>query len=139
MEIKEKLIQPYTNEERIDFIINQNHKNGYLIEKIEDGLIALGYTQEELEQFELDRIKNLTCTKRVFALLLQELGITYSQLKEIISTNEQAQLEWDLCTELQRSNPLFDLMAANLNISSETIDYIFKKANNEYFPENVGE
>lgn len=139
MEIKAELIKPFTEDQRIDFIIEQNHKKGYLIEKSDTGLIALGHTQEELEQLETDRVKNLKCTKRVFALLLQELGITYSQLKEVIATNEQAQLEWDLCIELQRGNPLLDAMAAQLNLTSETLDYIFKKANNEELPKIMGE
>ena len=77
------------------------------------------------------RIGNLTLTKRVFALALQELGITYTQLKALIATNEQAQLEWDLCVELERSNPLLDLMAAQMSITPEQLDYIFQKGNGE--------
>ena len=70
-------------------------------------------------------------TKRVFAIALQQLGITYSQIKELVATNEQAQMEWDLCVELERKNPLLDIMAAQLGVSSETLDYIFRKANGE--------
>ncbi len=80
---------------------------------------------------EAARIGNLTLTKRVFALALQELGITYTQLKALIATNEQAQLEWDLCVELERSNPLLDLMAAQMSITPEQLDYIFQKGNGE--------
>lgn len=88
------------------------------------------YEEHEAER-ERERVGKLQVTKRVFALALQELGIPYAQLKELISTNEQAQLEWDLCVELQRSNPLLDVMASYLGVSSETIDMIFKKANGE--------
>lgn len=70
-------------------------------------------------------------TKRVFALALQKLGITYTQLKELIATNEQAQLEWDLCVELERSNPLLDTMASQLSITPKQLDYIFKVTNGE--------
>ena len=62
--------------------------------------------EEKQALIEQERIGNLKCTKRVFALMLQELGISYTQLKELIATNEQAQLEWDLCVELERKNPL---------------------------------
>lgn len=82
-------------------------------------------------QREKERIGNLTCTKRVFALMLQELGILYSQLKELIATNEQAQLEWDLCVELERKNPLLDIMAMQLGITSEQLDGLFMYANGE--------
>ena len=86
---------------------------------------------EQVAAKEAERIGNLQVTKRVFALGLQQLGITYSQLKALIATNEQAQLEWDLCVELQRNNPLLDLMAAQLEVSPAMLDYIFQKANGE--------
>lgn len=80
---------------------------------------------------EKERIAKLKCTKRVFALMLQEMGVTYTQLKELIATNEQAQLEWDLCVELERKNPLLDVMALQLGITSEQLDGLFKYANGE--------
>lgn len=86
-------------------------------------------TQEEIDAKEKERIQALTCTKRVFALALQEIGVTYSTLKELIASNEQAQLEWDLSERLLRSNPLIDTMANQLGVTSEQIDEIFKKAN----------
>ena len=88
------------------------------------------YAEEQAEK-EKERIGNLTCTKRVFALMLQELGITYTQLKELIATNEQAQLEWDLCEKLHRNNPLLDVMAFQLGITSAQLDGLFKYANGE--------
>ena len=88
-------------------------------------------TDEEKELEEKERIAKLTCTKRVFALMLQELGITYTMLKELIATNEQAQLEWDLCVELERKNPLLDVMAMQLGITSEQLDGLFRYANGE--------
>ena len=86
---------------------------------------------EKQRQKEQERIKMLSCTKRDFALLLQEQGVTYSQLKTLIAQNEQAQLEWELCERLYRFNPLLDIMGAQLGVSSETLDYIFRKANGE--------
>lgn len=47
MEIRAELKQPYTEDERIKFIVEQNHKLGYTIEEQEDKLVALGYTDEE--------------------------------------------------------------------------------------------
>jgi hypothetical protein len=87
--------------------------------------------EAEQAQKEAERIAKLTCTKRVFALMLQELGITYTMLKELIATNEQAQLEWDLCVELERQNPLLDVMAMQLGITSEQLDGLFRYANGE--------
>ena len=87
--------------------------------------------EEEQAQKEKERVGKLTCTKRVFALMLQELSITYTILKQLIATNEQAQLEWDLCVELERKNPLLDVMAMQLGITSEQLDGLFKYANGE--------
>ena len=157
-----ELQKPLTDGQRADFIVEYNHRLGLKIEDTEKYLFALesneimgekeidgelipypvinpNYEQEQARK-ERERVNNLKCTKRVFALILQELGITYSQLKSLISTNEQAQLEWDLCVELERSNPLLDIMAEQLNISSDTLDTIFKMANGEITqPEQVGE
>jgi hypothetical protein len=131
MEIKATLQKPYDDTQRMDFIVQYNHGMGYVVEETETELQALGYTEEELELLENIRISKLTCTKRVFALMLQELGITYTMLKELIATNEQAQLEWDLCVELQRSNPLLDVMALQLGITTEQLDGLFRYANGE--------
>ena len=131
MEIKATLQKPYTEQEKNSFLIENTCKNDYQIKETVTDLEAWGYTEEEQVQKERERIGNLQITKRVFALGLQQLGITYTQLKELIATNEQAQLEWDLCVELQRSNPLLDVMAAQLGVSSEMLDYIFRKANGE--------
>lgn len=94
---------------------------------------------EEIAKQEKERISHLTCTKRVLALCLQEYGVKYAQLKELIATNEQAQLEWDLCVELERNNPLLDIMGAKLNVTPEQIDNIFKFANGEVteLPKNI--
>ena len=87
--------------------------------------------EEEKAEKERERISHLRCTKRVLALILQELGIQYSQLKSLIDSNERAQLEWDLCVELERNNPLLDLVGAELGLSSVDIDNIFRYANGE--------
>lgn len=140
-----KLEQPYTEEERANFIVEYNHNQGLLIEETDEALYALepneimvdgeptinpNYEQEQAQK-ERERVNKLTCTKRVFALMLQELGITYAQLKELIASNEQAQLEWDLCVELERGNPLLDVMASQLGITSAQLDGLFKYANGE--------
>ena len=142
-----KLNKPYTDKQRADFIVLHNHQNGRSIQESSTALYALeaweginenGEVIDNTEAWEAEqaqkesaRIGALTLTKRVFALALQELGITYTQLKALIATNEQAQLEWDLCVKLERSNPLLDLMAAQMGITSEQLDYIFQKANGE--------
>lgn len=47
MEIKAELLKPYTEQERIGFIVQYNHKLGYEIRETDTALQALGYTEEE--------------------------------------------------------------------------------------------
>ena len=77
MEIKATLNKPYTEESRMEFIVEQNHNNGYEIRETETALEAWGYTQSEKEQQERERIANLSLTKRdVFLALYKDKGIT---------------------------------------------------------------
>lgn len=60
MEIKAELKQPYTEQEKINFIVEQNHKLGYIVEEQEDKLVAFGYTeQEKLQQAKEIKLKEI--------------------------------------------------------------------------------
>lgn len=50
MEIKATLQKPYEEKARLDFIVEQNHRNGYEIKETENALEAWGLTQEEQEE-----------------------------------------------------------------------------------------
>lgn len=89
-------------------------------------------TPEEKEQREAERISHLKCTKRVLVLILEQLGLDYfEQIEPLINSNRQAKLEWELCVELERSNPLLNIIGSELGISPMQIDAIFKYANGE--------
>ena len=45
-----ELLKPYTEKQRADFIVEQNHKNGYEIRETETSLEAWGKTEEEILQ-----------------------------------------------------------------------------------------
>lgn len=89
-------------------------------------------TEKEIAKKEKERISHLKCTKRVLVLLLQEYGKDYyNDILPLIEANKQAKLEWDLCVELERSNPLLDSIGQQLGITPEEIDNLFKYANGE--------
>ena len=48
MEIKARLSKPYTEEQRIDFIVTQNHQNSYEIKETEEELQAWGADSADL-------------------------------------------------------------------------------------------
>ena len=81
---------------------------------------------------EEERIANLKCTKRVLVLMLEEIGKDYfKDILPLIEADRQAKLEWELCVELERKNPLLNIIGAKLDISPEQIDLLFKYANGE--------
>lgn len=47
MEIKATLNKPYTDKQKCDFIVSENHNNGYEIKETQTALEAWGHTEEE--------------------------------------------------------------------------------------------
>lgn len=52
MELKTKLDKPYTDKQRLDFIVANNHQKGYEIKETETALEAWGLTAEEKSKAE---------------------------------------------------------------------------------------
>lgn len=50
MELKATLNSPYTDVQKCDFIVEQNHKNGYEIRYTEQAIEAWGLTAEEKQE-----------------------------------------------------------------------------------------
>lgn len=136
MEIKAELQKPYTEEERVGFIVQQNHRLGYKIEETKTALQAWGYTQKEIEQQERERIAQLSLTKReVFLALYNDKGTTPEQIKAKIQTPE-ALIEFEYATEYYRGNPLIDSIGKLLGYTSKQLDYLFE---NKEFPNESDE
>lgn len=100
---------------------------------VQDGqLIENPNYEEQKAAIERERIDNLQCTKRVFVLMLEQLGLDYfEQIEPAINANRDARLEWELCVQLQRKNPLLDQLAASFGVTSKQLDDLFKYANGE--------
>ena len=47
MEIKATLNKPYTESQRLNFVVEQSHRNGYEIKETDLALEAWGYTESE--------------------------------------------------------------------------------------------
>lgn len=143
MEIKAELNNA-TEEQKLYFIVEYNHNQGYTIEQEiaseeeivgEEGntiivytynLKALGYTQEEIEQQERERIAKLKLTKReVFLGLYQAKSVTPDMIKAQI-TDPQALIEFEYANDYYRGNPLIDIVGATLGITSEQLDKFFE-------------
>lgn len=85
MEIKAILNKPYTEKQRLDFIVEQNHQNGYEIKETEEALEAWGYTEEEKEQQEKERIQELSMTRSdFFDGMIMAFGLDSKELRVIV-------------------------------------------------------
>lgn len=135
MKIKAILQKPYNEIQRMDFIIEYNHNQGYTIEETATELQALGYTEEEQAQMEAERIAKLSLTRGdVFRGLLQARGVTRLMLREMIEGNEQlteiqkemALIDFDEALNFYRGNALIDTVGLALGISAEQLDKFFE-------------
>lgn len=126
MEIKATLKKPYTDEQRMSFVVQYNHNLGYKIEETETELQALGYTEEEIEAQERERIAKLSLTKReVFLGLYQAKGVTPEMIKAQI-TDPMALIEFEYANDYFRGNPLIDAVGAVLGITPQQLDCFFQ-------------
>lgn len=140
MEIKAELKQPYTEDERIKFIVEQNHKLGYTIEEQEGKLVALGYTDEEKAKAERERLDNLFMRRGdVFEALILAKGLGKAQIRAMI---EQASLDditkalylnrFDEALDFYRSYPIFDMLGQVLSITGTMLDKFFDTKDYHY-------
>ena len=132
MEVKAQLEKPYTEEQRMDFIVKQNHKNGYEIRETENSLGAWGYTEEEKEDQRKEQIAKLSMTKReMFLGLYQAKQITHDMLKAQI-TDPRALIEFEYANDYFRGNPLIDVIGGQLGFTSEQLDDFFETRDYHY-------
>lgn len=140
MEIKSELLKPYTESEKVDFIVEQNHKNGYTIKETETALEAWGYTEEEKQEQKRERLDKLSMTRGdVFEALILARGLTKPQIRAMI---ENAELDtmtkalylnrFDEALSFFRGHPVFDFIGNMLNITSTQMDDFFETKDYHY-------
>lgn len=136
MEIKNTLNKPYTEEQRINFIVEQNHRQGYEIRETENALEAWGLTAEEKreqeEEAERERIASLNLTKADFWIALLDGGITKAMVKEKIelipdeTLKAKTLIRLDEADHFWRGDPSMDIIGAMFGLSPEALTYLFE-------------
>ena len=140
MEIKAELKKPYTDKQRIDFIVEQNHKNSYEIRETETALEAWGYTEEEKQEKERKCLDKLSMTRGdVFEALILAKGLGKAQIRSMI---EQTELDtvtkalylnrFDEALEFYRGYPIFDMLGEALDITPSMLDRFFDEKDYHY-------
>ncbi|MGY4568591.1 hypothetical protein QA639_11865 [Bradyrhizobium pachyrhizi] len=69
-----------------------------------------------------------SCTKLGLKRAFDELG-TWASVKAAIAADADVQEEWDLATEIRRSDPLVQHMIAVVGLSDEQVDALLVRAN----------
>ncbi len=136
MEIKLILEKPYTEEQRLNFIVINNHQQGYEIRETETELQAWGYTEEEKQEQERERLDRLTLTPAdVERALYKAKQMDFEDLKALIVQALPTVDIKELSIEFRAKDfyrgavangmRLFDVVGALLGYSSDDMDYLF--------------
>ncbi len=136
MEIKATLNKPYTEKQRIDFIVENNHQHGYEIRETETALEAWGLTEEEEQEQERLRLDGSTLTPAdVERALYKAKGMDFDDLKALIA-QELPQVDIKgLAIEFRAKDfyrgavangmRLFDVVGALIGYTPADMDYLF--------------
>lgn len=146
MEIKAELKKPYTDEQRIKFVVENNHKKGYVIEESATSLVALGETEEEKQEKEQERIAMLSLTaadveRGIYKATGMDFDDIIAKVSEIATATPRNDDEGDtlamtidvkaLKIELKannfyRGNPYVDAVGSLLGFTKEQLDAFFE-------------
>ncbi len=131
METKAILKKPYTENERLNFIVENNHKLGYTIQETEDALQALGFTEEELQAQEREHLNMLSLTAAdVERAIYKAKGIDFEDILKLVKDNPDIDVK-ALKIELKannfyRGNPYIEQVGALLGFTPEMLDEFFE-------------
>lgn len=139
MEIKAILKKPYSNDERMDFIVEYNHNQGYVIEETETELQALGYTEEENAEREKERIAKLNLTGAdVERGIYQAKGLDFDDILAFVTANPPQGLDVKAlkiefkANHFYRGNPYVSAVGALLGFTEEQLDKFFETNDYQY-------
>ena len=136
MEIKNTLNKPYTDKQRMDFIVQNNHTLGYEIRETETALESWGLTEEEKQEqeeaIERERIASLNLTKADFWIALLDGGITKAMVKEKIELIPDEMLKaktlirLDEADHFWRGDAAMDIIGAMFGLTPYDLTYLFE-------------
>ena len=137
MKIKAELLKPYNEQEKINFIVEQNHKLGYTIEEQEDKLVALGYTEQEKLKQEKERIALLNMTGAdVERAIYKVKGIDFDDILAMVKNNpaiDEKALKIEFkANNFFRGNPYIEQVGSLLGFTSEMLDKFFETKDYHY-------
>lgn len=123
MEIKATLNKPYTNEQRMDFIVENNHNNGYEIKETETALEAWGYTEKEIqEQDKQNQINDLIRQ-------LNEIDLKTVRPLRAIQSGQGAEDDQQMLNEFEERAEIIRQQIRDLQNNEESAEQIMEENN----------
>lgn len=131
MEIKAELKKPYTENEKLDFIVIQNHGNGYTIEEADNALLAWGYTEEEKAEAERKRLDMLYMTgadveRAIYKVKGMDFDDILKMVAEVPTIDVKALGIEFRANNFYRGNPYISQVGALLGFTSDQMDKFFE-------------
>ena len=133
MEIKAILKKPYTEAQKLDFVVEYNHNKGYEINETSEEVQALGYTEEEIALQEKERIAKLYLTGAdVERGIYQAKGMDFDDILAFVMATPPVGLDVKaLKIELKanhfyRGNSYVEAVGGLLGFTSEQLDKFFE-------------
>lgn len=133
MEVKAQLLKPYTEKQRADFIVTNNHQLGYEIRETETALEAWGYTEEEKQEQEKARIQELSMTALDFITFLRQSGLTLEQIRAYLDANIELDTQLKYCQNVycKVASSVMPITVGDITITAEMVENAFKVKNGE--------
>lgn len=130
MEIKSELKKPYTDEQRIRFIVENNHKQGFVIEETETSLVAMGESEEEKQAKEQQRIAMLSLTaadveRGIYKATGKDFEDVVEYAKQFGVNVKELKIELK-ANNFYRGNPYVDSVGNLLGFTKEQLDVFFE-------------
>ena len=137
MEIKATLQKPYTDKERMDFIVTYNYNQGYEIKETETALEAWGYTEKEKKKQERERLALLNMTGAdVERAIYKVKGIDFDDILEKVKDNptiDEKALKIEFkANNFFRGNPYIEQVGSLLGCTSKMLDKFFDTKDYHY-------
>lgn len=91
------------------------------------------YTQEEIEQMEKDRINMLTMTPLDFITFLEQIGVSYDDIQNYLSTHVELDKQLKYCQNVYCGvvKQLLPITVAGITLTTEMVEQAFKIKNGE--------
>ena len=91
-----------------------------------------GTVEEKIAAYEAQRAAErratMACTPRQARLALASQGLYETVQTTVVAISDEARIEWEYATMVERTSPLIDAMKGSLGMSDEDLDNLFDLA-----------